>query len=132
MATYLAGHGGAFVVGTGAGTEVGIFTWTLNKDPRLAETTNSGTGGSTRYKRTVKDNSWTIELPVDSDQILETVLSLDSGSELAQVKFQLGESALAYTLTNTTVETMVPVVNNQNDIVRMTITGKGGALTGPA
>src|SRR5687767_7439171 len=124
----VSGNGGKMQIGV---ADFHIGKWTLNKNPRLSEVTNSGNTSGTRYKKVVLDPSWSCELPFDSAQTIEAA-GIDSGTEIASLKFKLGSGTTYYTLANTTVDTVESITDNNNDVVRYKITGKGGDLTGPA
>lgn len=127
MATFASGHGGYITVG---GTRLDVTEWQLNKTARLAEVTNSGSGGVVKRHKIVEDAQFTIQVPWDSENIPDTDISLDVGDEPALVLY-VGDSGKTYSFTGI-VESVQPVVNNQNDIVRMTVTGyANGVVTDP-
>lgn len=124
----LSGNGGKMQIGV---ADFHIGKWTLSKNPRLAECTNSGNTSGTRYKKVVLDPSWSCELPFDAAATIEAA-GLDAGTEVSSLKFKLGSGTTYYTLATTTVETVEAICDNNGDVVRYRITGKGGDLTGPA
>lgn len=96
---------------------------------RLTENTNSA-NSSTNYDKVVADNSWSCDIPWDDTNLPETDFGLTSGSKVTLI-FNMGSSGKTATLTNTTVERLEMIMNNEQDIVRSRITGRGGALTRP-
>lgn len=127
MATFHKGNGGKAVIG---GADFNITDWELTKDGRLAETTHSGTAGWSRYQGTVKHAQWTMNLPWDSEDIPDTDRTLDIGDVLT-LTLHCGDSGKTYIVTSTTVSSVRTVVNNQNEIVRSTVSGMGGTVTDP-
>lgn len=123
----LSGNGGHIKIGAAT---YDIGKWTLNKDPRLKESTLSSNTG-TRYKKVITDPSWTIELPPDAATMPE-VVGLTEGTVIALLKFKVGESALYYSLVNTTVGPIDIDDDNAQDVVRVRLSGKGGDVSGPA
>lgn len=122
----------AFHSGNGSTITVGAVTLhckraTLRKGARLVENTHSGVTSS-NYEKVVPDHSWTIEVPWDDVNLPDTDVGLIEGLKVTIV-FTKGGSGKAATLTNTTVETLEDVMDNEGDIIRTVITGKGGALT---
>ena len=112
-------------------TDLTIGEWTLTKRNRIAETTHSGSSGSAEYKKTVMEADWTANIPWDSDQIWETDVSLDAGDNGSSLKFYLGDSGKFFDMPYI-VESIRPIVNNQQDVVRYEVTGKSnGAITDP-
>jgi hypothetical protein len=120
---FISGNGGSISVG---GTTLNIAKWTLRKGARLTENTHSGTP-STNFENVVGDNSGTIEIPWDSANIPDS-LGLVSGAK-GTIIFNLGTSGKFHTLTNTTIEVGEDVDDNAQDIIRTTVSFKGGVLT---
>ena len=127
MATFRSGNGGSISVGA---TSLDIATWTLNTGGRLTENTHSGTSGASNYELVVVDASWTVEVPLDETALPDTDLGLTAGAKVT-ITFKIGAGAKTYVLTNTTVEGVEATNNNSTDIVRVRVTGKGGAVTRP-
>ena len=125
MATFWSGNGGYTTVGA---TRLDVAKWTVNSNARLTENTNSGTAGSTRYDLVAYDNSSSIEIPWDSDNLPSTLLPRGSKVTLT---FYHGGSTKTSVLTNTTVENVTTVDDNAQDIVRVSVTTKGGVYTAP-
>lgn len=100
---------------------------TLVKQARLVENTNSS-NSSSNYVPVVKDHSWSADVPWDDTNLPDTDFGLVEGAQVTLV-FNEGGSGKTATLTNTTVERLETIMNNENDIVRVRVSGKGGALT---
>lgn len=124
---FWSGNGGAILVGA---TELNIAKWTLNRTARLVENTHSGTGGNSNYNVVVYDHSGTVEVPWDDAALPDTDVALVPGTQVA-ITFQHGNSGKTAVLTNTMVETLTTNNDNSQDIVRVTVTFKGGAYTAP-
>lgn len=107
---------------------VAVGRWAGDWDSRLAEVTQSDSGGGTAYKHVVEDPKWTAEFAFDDTIFIET-LGWDSGTELEEIFFKKGASALCDLVSNTTVETVNYTCDNQGDVVRVRVTGKGGTVT---
>lgn len=105
-----------------------VTNFELVNNGRLAEVTDSSSNGSTEYAKVVDDNSWSCEAVFDSTNLPDTDVGLASGA-IVNITFTLGASSKTSTLTGTTVETYRIINNNQGDVVRASISGKGGALT---
>lgn len=118
------GNGSTITVGS---TVLHCKRATLRKNARLVENTHSGVSSS-NYERVVPDHSWTVEVPWDDTNLPDTDVGLVEGAK-ATIVFAKGGSGKTMTLTNTTVETLEDVMDNEGDIIRTVITGKGGALT---
>jgi hypothetical protein len=124
VATFWSGNGGSIVVGA---TTLNIGKWTLRKGARLVENTHSGTP-STNYEKVVPDNSGTIDVPWDSTNIPDSGAGLISGAKVTLV-FNLGASGKFHTLTNTSIEVNEDTDDNAQDIIRTSVSFKGGTLT---
>lgn len=122
------GNGGFMKIGT---SQFDIGKWTLNKDPRLVESGTSGQTGGTRYTAVKDDPSWECELPWDSIAGAE-LAGLTEGASIALLKFKCGNSSLYYSVANTTVGPISVICDNNGDVVRQKVTGKGGDVSGPA
>ncbi len=121
------GNGGFIQLATGAGNIQHVSMWTGNWANRLAEVTNSGFAGS-QYAPTLPDPSWSISLPRD-DTAYPEALGITPGAFLANVWFKLGADSKYDKVSATTVEAVQKECNSAGDVVRITITGKGGSLT---
>lgn len=120
------GNGGAIKV---SGTVVvPTDRWSASWTARLAEVTQSDSGGASLYFPVVQDNSWEWTAARDDTNYPEAV-GLTPGAILSDIRFKLGAGAACDKLTNTTVESVDPVCDNKGDVIRVTVRGKGGALT---
>lgn len=121
-------HGGSVQVGTGPPVVVPVGRWSGNWRVRTAEVTQSDSGGCTLEFPVVQENEWEMTLARDDTAFPEAV-GLDGGTIVAVLYFKLGAGAKADKLENTTVTEVSPVVDNTNDVVRVTVRGKGGKVT---
>ena len=121
------GNGGYIQLAAGGANIQHVSQWTGNWMNRLAEVTNSGFAGS-QYAPTLPDPSWSINLPRD-DTAFPEALAIVEGTILANVYFKLGADSKYERVQMTTVESVQKVCNNAGDVVRITITGKGGIVT---
>lgn len=121
---YWSGLGGYMVVGA---TRLDINKWTLRKTARLVENTNSGSV-ATNFNAVVPHYEWTVEVPWDSVNIPDTDVGLVEGAQVT-ITFYTGASGKYQTLVATTVESNEEVDDDANDIIRETISGKGGYLS---
>ena len=127
--SYISGNGGK-ITNVGASKDLVIGVWGGNFGARLVENTNSASGGATNYDKVVDDPSWSAEIPLDLANLPDTDVGF-AGGQKVNVKFFLGSSAKFYQLTGTTIEEVRVRNDNAQDIVRATITGKGGVITRP-
>lgn len=119
------GHGGSVKVdGT---TTVPTDRWSANWRVRDAEVTQSDSGGATLYQGVVQDNEWEWTAARDDTNYPEAVGFL--AGDIRDMRFKLGAGSLCDRLDNTLITEVAPVVDNKNDVVRVTVRGKGGALT---
>lgn len=121
-------HGGNVQVGTGTPTVVPVGRWNGNWRLRDAEVTQSDSGGATLYFPVVQDNDWEWSCARDDTNFPEAV-GFTGGAIIPVLWFKLGAGAKADKLTNTMVTDVSPVVDNTNDVVRVTVRGKGGFVT---
>lgn len=128
MPTYVSGHGGYVQTSVNGSSWVthDVATWTLTDGSRTTENTHSGTGGGTRYDHVVKDPNWRLELPWDQDSPPD--VNFSSGQKI-YVRFKHGAGAVIRQCSLTTVENIETVDNNASDIVRSTVSGKGGVIS---
>lgn len=96
---------------------------------RLVENTNSANSSSS-FDKVIADNSWSGDLPWDDTNLPEVDFGLVPGTKVTLI-FNMGSSGKTATLTNTTVERLETIMNNEGDIVRSRVSGKGGVLTRP-
>jgi hypothetical protein len=114
-----------------------VTRWELEIDPRLIERTNTtprvladgsnATRIGTRYRATVPDPSWKIELPWDDNQTPASV-GLYPGVEVKKIILHMGTSSQGYAIYLTTVGTFGLVNDVRNDVVRLAVEGKGGDI----
>lgn len=121
------GNGGFIQLAAGTPNIQHVSMWTGNWANRLAEVSNSGFAGS-QYAPTLPDPSWSISLPRD-DAAFPEALGLVAGAFLANVYFKLGADSKFDRVQATTVEAVQKECNSAGDVVRITITGKGGIAT---
>lgn len=124
----------SFWSGNGSSMLVGVTTLharltRVRKGARLAENTHSGTS-STLYVPVVKDHAWSGSVPWDDTNLPDTDVGLTEGA-IVTITFAMGASGKSETLTNTTVEYLEDIMDNQGDIIRTEVSGKGGVLTRP-
>lgn len=115
---------------TKGGTTLHVTNVTVVDGARLVENTNSA-NSSTSFDKVVADNSSNFDLPWDDTNLPDTDVGLTPGTKVTLV-FTLGSSSgKTATLTNTTVERLETILNNENDIVRSRVSTRGGVLTRP-
>ena len=122
----------AFHSANGSKLVIGVTTLhctnvNLIKQARLVENTNSA-NSSSNYVQVIKDHSWSADVPWDDTNLPDTDFGLTEGAQVTLV-FNEGGSGKTATLTATTVERLETMMNNEQDIVRCRVSGKGGALT---
>lgn len=122
------GHGGNVQVGTGAPVVVPVGRWSGNWRSRNSEVTQSDSGGGTLFFPVVQDNQWEFTAARD-DTLFPEAVGLAQGTILGTMWFKLGAGVKADRLTNTTVEEVNPICDNQGDVVRVNVRGHGGVLT---
>ena len=121
------GNGGYLVYGGTPNLTVHNSMWTLNLANRLAEVTNSSFGGSL-YAATLQDPSWTMEVPRD-DTLYPEALGFTQGVFIASLYFKIGAEAKCHRIDSTSIESVNYVCDQKGDVVRVSITGKGGMAT---
>jgi hypothetical protein len=84
------GHGGKLVKTGSPNVDVHVVDWAYRRKSRLAEATNSSTGGYAKWKGTVKEGQGTATLQWDSSATPET-LGIIEGAELT-FQFHKGSS----------------------------------------
>lgn len=99
----------------------------IKKGARLSENTHSGTSSS-NFETVVKDHAWSASVPWDDTNIPDTTFGLVEGSKVTLI-FTMGDTAKTETLTGTSVESVEDIFDNQGDIIRTEVSGKGGVLT---
>lgn len=104
-----------------------ITNRTHNKGVRLAEVTTTGTPG-TAYQGVRQDPNWFCELPLD-DAAAPEVIGWQGGNVIPVIYFKKGSSSLCDKLENTTIESVDEILNAQNDVIRIRVSGRGGFFT---
>lgn len=128
MSAFWSGNGGSIVCTGEFGTiTLNIGKWTLRKGTRNVDNTHSGTS-STNYENVVPDNSGTLEIPWDSENIPDSDVGLINGAKVTLV-LNLGKSGLSHLLSNTLIEFNEDTNDNGQDIIRTQCSFKGGVLT---
>lgn len=118
------GNGGYITVN---GDRLDINKWEHDNQSKNVENTHSGTEGATNFDHVVEHNEWSIAVPWDETNTPEDV-SLVRGDKV-DIVFQYGATGNSDTLTNTLVTSVKTVNDNQGDIIRVDVTGKGGKMT---
>lgn len=127
MATFHTGVSGKAMVGA---TDVPVTDWSLTLTARLAETTNSASGGVATWQKVLEEGSGTFNAPWDSTQVPDTDVDLGPG-DTGTLKLYCGDSTKFFSF-SFIVESLTTVVNTQNDIVRYTVAFKSnGVITHP-
>lgn len=122
MPTFHSGVGGKLTIG---GTDLEVANWSYNENARLAEVTNSASGGLAVYIDTVTEVSWTCEGPWDSTALPDTDVGAIPGTQAALV-LTFGNSTKTMTLADTVVESLAFTVDTVGGTsIRFTASGKG-------
>jgi hypothetical protein len=124
--SFWSGNGSKLTIGV---TDLNCRLTRLNQSARLAENTHSGTT-STNFEAVVKDHSWSAEIPWDDTNLPDTDFGLVEGAKVTLI-FAFGTSGKTATMTNTSVERVEHVMDNAGDIIRTSVSGRGGVLTRP-
>ena len=126
--SFWSGNSGEIIVDpSGAAITLNCTKHTVRKTARLAEATHSGVA-ATNFEKVVPHYEWSVEVPWDDNNLPDTDATLIEGAKVT-IKFVDGASGKFLILTNTSVETLEQVDDNEKDIIRAIITGKGGTLT---
>src|SRR4051812_14261900 len=121
-------NGGDIIVAGSPNITIPNQRWNGNWRVRDAEVTQSDSNGCTLYQGVVQDNEWEVGLCRDDAAFPES-LGLVAGTVLSALFFKLGAGSKADRLQNTLVTDVSPVNDNTNDVVKVTVRGKGGKLT---
>jgi hypothetical protein len=105
---------------------VDVTNWQGNWTSRLTEVSTSGTTG-TRYAPVRVDPQWTASFPIDTAGYPEA-LGFTPGAVLAQIAFKYSADKCDI-VTVTTIETVQKSSDNNQDVPRVVVTGKGGDIT---
>lgn len=125
---FYSGQGGKVTFGA---TDVHVADWEFTDNGRLAEVTNSGSGGAAKYALVVTDGEGTFNTPWDSTQDLGTDVALKPG-DTGTAKFHHGSSG-SFLQVSIIVSSNKRQNNAVNDVVRQSISFKAnGAVTYPA
>lgn len=104
-----------------------VTEWSVQEGNRVADVTTSA-AAYTAFQGTVADNSWSFSLPLDAANTPEVTAAMTAGA-VGTIWFKLGTSSTWHKITPTTVQQIAPVNNSAGDVVRVTVSGGGGALT---
>lgn len=127
IATFHSGQSGYITV---TGTRLDITDWQHTLTARLAEKTNSGSGGHAQFHKVLEEGQGSCNIPWDSENIPDVDITLDTGDEFT-FRGYLGDSGKFYQYPAIVESTQV-TVNTQNDIIRMTVNYRvNGAVTKP-
>jgi len=119
MATW-AGQGGAVTVGA-SDTAIAVGRWKLSKKASLANKTNSTSGGIKQRQATIKDEMVTFEMPWD-DTINPELSGFAAGAQV-KVVLNLGQSGSKFTSAGVIIESTEYDNDEDEDIVRLSVTG---------
>lgn len=119
-------NGGYVSIGAGGGNTQHVARWTGDWMNRLAEVTTSAYGGA-QYTSALEDPSWSFEVPRDSTAFPEA-LNFKPGYFFSDIWFKLGADTVADRVSNTTVERVSKENNNAGEVVRITVSGRGGKV----
>ena len=104
-----------------------VTEWSIDEGNRVADTTTSA-AAYTVAQGTVADNSWSFTLPLDSANTPEVTAAM-AVPATGTIWFKIGTSSTYYKITPTTAQRISKVNNAAGDVVRLTVSGGGGALT---
>lgn len=125
------GSGGKIVVLSHSSAELQVGNYRLRKLARLADTTNSSTGGGEQRKKVVKGGQLNAEVFWDSANTPET-LGIDEGEEWTAALY-LGDSTLKHNSCTFITESLEVTGCDQNGVVRYALSAfHQGILPDPA
>lgn len=119
MATWR-GHGGQVTV-MNTNVELGVSKWTLRKSAVLANKTNSKSAGHKQRQKTVRDSTFTIEMPWDDETDPEDIGFFEG--ETIKVVLMKGESGWGHSSDDCIIESVEITDDEDEDIVRLVVTG---------
>ena len=119
-------NGGFIVVDGTPDVTVHVTDWSAQFNVRLGDTTTSA-GGSSDFTACLFDNSWSVNLPLDSANN-EVVAGITAGTKIT-LYLKVGETTTYHRLVGTSVENVSPSNRNDGDVHRLSISGRGGVLT---
>jgi hypothetical protein len=126
MSTYVSGLGGYVQISMDGSswTTLDVAEWTLTRTARTTENTHSGCS-ATNYDVVCPDNSWRLSAPWNQDGPLDSLVTQSK----IYVRFKHGSGAVLRQCSLTTVESIETVDQQSNDIVRVTMQGRGGVVS---
>jgi len=104
-----------------------VTEWSVQEGNRIADVTTSA-AAYTAFQGTVADNTWSFSLPLDAANSPEVTAAM-AVPATGTIWFKLGTSSTYHKITPTTVQQISPTNNAAGDVVRVTVSGGGGALT---
>lgn len=119
MATWR-GNGGKVLVGA-SNIELGVSKWTAEETIILANKTNSKSAGHKQRQGTVKDTKLSFELPWDDTQD-PNAIGIFNGA-IIKVQLYKGESGKKMVADQAIIETVSYINDEDEDIVRLSVTG---------
>lgn len=123
---FTSAKGGNVVLGA---TTVPVGRWSASWRGILPNVTQSDNPGATLFYPTIQDNSWSFRLTRD-DLAFPEAVGFKFGTVLSTVKFLLGATGRCDQITNTTVESVDPECDSESgEVIRVTVSGKGGLVT---
>lgn len=121
------GHGGSMTIN---GNALPTINAEIPESNRVAETTNSGTGGRATWLGTVSEADFSCSVVYDDDALLQAA-GVEVGASVPVVG-KLGDSSKNYSGT-AVIATVKHRWNNREGVVEADVTGKfSGALTRPS
>lgn len=120
---FASGNGGEIM---GGATVVHVTKWTGDVGARLVENTNSNSAGWTNFEHVVGSAEFTAEGPYD---LAATPQATFVNGTRVTAKLYLGNSGSFITITNTLIEKMQITNDNSGDIIRFSMTCKGGVVS---
>jgi len=117
----------SFKAAGGSVVTLDVSEWSIEEGNRIADVTTSA-AAYTAFQGTVAENTWSFSLPVDATNTPEVTAAM-AVPATGSIWFKLGTSSTWHKITPTTVQRIAPVNNAAGDVVRVTVSGGGGALT---
>lgn len=114
------GQGGAVTITT-ANSALPAGKWTVEESAALANVTNAKSAGHKQRKGTVRDTSFTVEMPWDDDYEPGDI-GYEPGTEVKLV-LNKGESGKKMTSTSCVIEKIGWTNDEDEDVVRLVISG---------
>lgn len=104
-----------------------VTEWSIQEGNRIADVTTSA-AAYTKFQGTVADNSWSFSLPLDGANSPEVTAAM-AVPATGDIWFKVGTTSTYHKITPTTVQQISPVCNAAGDVIRVTVSGGGGALS---